>query len=212
MYHSAVCFLSSGLNLLQMSKWKIRQNNQSNILYQNYCINVAESWSPCLVYFAMANVHYLFKTHLMRRISVKQDNAGVFCPMWIVDQTFVNLTLSIKKWKAAIFQTWPGDVAVGRIVITAARCLDGDGPAGKRRREREKPGAAAAVSVATHRSFPVWDTQRMLFLPHHTSTSNRKSAFMPVVGNDFRVSLSLNCRRWSGRGSEKSVVPLDVIR
>ncbi len=33
------------------------------------------------------------------------------------------------------FETWARDVAVGRVVITAARCSDGDGPAGKRRRE-----------------------------------------------------------------------------
>lgn len=47
------------------------------------------------------------------------------------------------------FHTWPRDVAVGRVVITAARCLYGDGPAGKRRRERgRKQALLLLLSVA----------------------------------------------------------------
>lgn len=66
--------------------------------------------------------------------------------------------------------------------------------------ERDKAGAAAAaVSVATHRSFPV------SFYPHGVpwipsgcypflDTPASLLLSMPVVGNDFRVSLAVNCR------------------
>ncbi len=82
---------------------------------------------------------WLWHTHISEigsRIFLKPCKRKCNCNLWT--KNYFDCHESDTVAPKVRFETWARDVAVGRVVNTAARCSDGDGPAGKRRREREK--------------------------------------------------------------------------